>query len=110
MADSSTANKAFEAAQRALDEKLESAHRVTLGDVRFSQGAMYTIGLAVKEIAEKCGLFTGELTKRLQGHMYWLEGSESLMILFPVPEIQAEMMVEIPQGHWWFKDADERTQ
>lgn len=110
MADISTASKTFETAGKDIGTILEGAHRVYLNDVSFSQGAMHTIGLAVKEVAEKCGLFPNEVTKRLRGHMYWLEENESLMIVFPVPEIEADMMIEIPEGHWWFKNAEAPTQ
>lgn len=110
MADSSTASRSFEQQGEVFAQSLDGAHRVELGDVQFSKNAQYTIGLAVKEIAERCGLYVGEITKRLTGDMFWLEENESLMIVFPVPEIQADMMVEIPAGHWWFRDADVPSQ
>ncbi len=105
-----TAQAMMDEARRELDGPDGGEHPVTLDDVRFSRGAQLTIGFAVKEIAERCGLFPGDLTRRLRGRMYWMEGSENLMIVFPVPEVEAEMLVEIPRGHWWFKDAEAPTQ
>ncbi|MBU1002972.1 MAG: hypothetical protein KKE73_10665 [Proteobacteria bacterium] len=102
----SQASRVFEESGGNIHEFLAGAHRVYLTDVFFSDNAKYTIGLAVKDIASQCGLFDHEITKHLVGDMYWLEESESLIIIFPVPAIEAEMLVEIPQGHWWFRDAD----
>lgn len=110
MADISTASRSFEQHGAQMAKSLEGAHRVTLQDVQFSKNAQYTIGLAVKEIAERCGLYVGEITKKLRGDMYWQEEDESLVIVFPVPEISADMMIEIPEGHWWFKGADVPSQ
>lgn len=100
----------FQRAGLEMGERLEEAHRVFLSDVGFSKNAMSTIGFAIKDIAQKCGVFPHDITSRMQGHMYWLEECESLIIVFPVPEIEADMMVEIPEGHWWFKDMNRHTQ
>lgn len=106
----SQASRVFEDSGRAFNKHFAGAHKVYLTDVSFSDNAKYTIGLAVKDIASQLGLFDHEITKRLTGEMYWLEESEDLVIIFAVPEINADMLVEIPRGHWWFRDADAATQ
>ena len=106
----SHASRVFEESGPDFKNHFAGAHRVTLADVSFSDNAKYTIGLAVKDIASQLGMFDHEITRRLVGEIYWLEESEDLIILFPVPEIGADMLVEIPSGHWWFKDADSATQ
>lgn len=104
------AQKEFEKAGLEMGERLSGAHRVFLADVSFSRSAMTTIGMAIKDIAERCGVFPQDITRGMQGHMYWLEDSESLIVVFPVEEIGADMLVEIPEGHWWFKDVNRHTQ
>jgi len=106
----SNASRVFEDSGSDFRKHFAGAHRVTLADVSLSDSAKYTIGLAVKDIASQLGMFDHELIRRLRGEMYWLEKSEDLVIIFPVPEIGADMLVEIPQGHWWFKEADAATQ
>ncbi|NJB66365.1 hypothetical protein GGQ74_000005 [Desulfobaculum xiamenense] len=89
-----------------LDGHRDEAHEVQLADVEFTTNAKYTIGLAVKEIAAHCGMLPHELTRRMRGRMFWQEATEDLMIVFAVPELEADMMIEIPKGHWRFRGAD----
>lgn len=106
----SDASKMFEFTGMDVGNTQQTAHRVYLDEVSFTREAMYTLGLAVKEVAERVGVFPREIIKKLKGHMYWDERTENLFIVFPVPEIEADMMVEIPRDHWWFKDAGGPTQ
>lgn len=105
-----TAQKEFQAKGVDFGERLEGAHQVLLQDVRFSDNAKCTIGLAVKDIAARCGVFPHDITSRMRGRMYWLEEDESLVIVFPVPDMDADMLVEIPRGHWWFREVSRHTQ
>lgn len=89
------------------DKRVPKAHKVMLEDVEFTANAKYTIGLAVKEVAAYCGLMPRELTSKLKGHMFWMEGTQTLTIIFPVEELGADMMVEIPREHWRFRHADD---
>lgn len=87
-------------------DAVPEAHEVFLADVEFSPNAKYTIGLAVKEVAAHCAMMPKELTSRMHGKMFWVESTRNLVIIFPVPELEAEMMIEIPKEHWRFRDAD----
>ena len=69
------AQKEFEKAGLEMGERLSGAHRVFLADVSFSRSAMTTIGMAIKDIADRCGVFPQDITRGMQGHMYWLEES-----------------------------------
>ena len=111
MSESTTIiQKEFEKSGVDFGERMAGAHRVCLTDVSFSRSAMGTIGLAIKDIAAQCGVFPQDITKHMRGHLYWVEDSENLLIIFPIPEIGADMLVEIPEGHWWFKDVARHTQ
>ncbi|WP_461211083.1 hypothetical protein [Desulfocurvus sp. DL9XJH121] len=108
-ATTTIAQREFERAGTEFGEHLEGAHRVYLTEVAFSRSAQCTIGLAVKDIAARCGVFAADIVKAMCGHMYWLEKDESLVIVFPVPQLEADMLVEIPRGHWRFRDQDLHT-
>ncbi|MGE4297975.1 MAG: hypothetical protein AB7E47_08100 [Desulfovibrionaceae bacterium] len=95
---------------RDLHRSEEVAHRIQLTEVDFSPGARATIGLAVRHIAEQYLLEPSDLARRMQGEIYWIEPSDKLMIVLPVPEADADMFVEVPAGHWRFKDRDSHTQ
>jgi hypothetical protein len=84
-------------------------HALSLSDVSFTRDAMYTLGLAIKEIANYIGVFPNEISSRLDGDLYWTEGIDTLTIVFQVPEIEAEMIIQIPKEHWGFREAPDTS-
>ncbi len=97
---------------RQLEQSSEdhSAHRVQPWDVEFSRNAMITIGSAVKDIAAYIGVDPKIVTRGMFGEMYWLEPSNRLMIVIPVPRAEADMFIEIPQDHWRIRERNQATQ
>lgn len=91
-------------------ELVGKSHELSLSDVAFTRDAMYTLGLAVKEVASHVGLFPSEITSRMKGRIYWTEGIDILTIIFAVPEIDADMVVEIPKDYWRFRSEPNTAQ
>ena len=88
----------------------QQAFRVYLRDVEFSKNAMQTIGLAVKHIAAQCEVFEQDIARDLFGDMYWLRPSNTLLLIFHVEEMEADMFVEIPMDHWNIRESGQTTQ
>lgn len=95
---------------RQVEHEDHAAHRVHPWDVEFSRSAMITIGSAVKQIAAHLGVSPKAVTKGMFGEMYWLEPSNRLMLVIPVPKAEADMFVEIPEGHWHIRERNQATQ
>lgn len=89
-----------------LPVKDEVARDVTMADVRISVEARMTIGQAMKDIAAIVKMPEADLIRRMQGKMQWREPSGMLTVSFYVPEVDADMYIDIPKEHWEFKDKD----
>jgi hypothetical protein len=86
------------------------AHRLHPWDVELTRNAMITVGSAVKDIAARVGVNPKTITRGMFGEMYWLEPSNRLMIVLPVPRIDADMFIEIPENHWRIRERNQATQ
>ncbi len=76
------------------------AERVDLFSVRFSLEGMRRIGEAILAVAEAYGLPEGLIRKRMAGRLFKAPPSPSLYFLFHMPEVEADMHVEIPPVYW----------
>lgn len=95
---------------RGPDLPEQEPRRVSLMDVELSPNARFTIGRAVKEIAANTGMDERELIRRMQGEVWWHPGHDGLMFVIAAQEIDAMMYVEIPAGHWSFRQGSSATQ
>ena len=77
--------------------------RIKLSQVRLTNDARVTLGLAVKEIAAEFGLDAKAMTRHLSGEIYWRMDEDSLVFVLHCEELDADMFVNIPEGHWSFK-------
>lgn len=78
--------------------------KVQLSHIRVTAQAQATLGMAVQEVSREFGLDTSMLIKRLKGEIYWRPETDSLMFVLNCPELEADMFVEIPEGHWSFRE------
>jgi hypothetical protein len=76
------------------------AHRLRLFSVRFSADGMRLIGEAILAVSREYGLPVGLIRARMAGNLYSVPPSPSLYFLFQVPEIEADMHIEIPPAYW----------
>jgi len=88
-----------------LEQPENTSHRLELNEVRFSSQARLTLREATQKIAEYCQLPPEILDKRLDQKLFWLKPSGMLQITIEVPELDADMFIEIPPGHWWIDDS-----
>jgi len=78
------------------------ASRVALHAVQFTARGMALIGLGMQALAQRHGLPLELIRDRMKNNLYAVPPSESLYFLFQVPELDADMHVEIPPAHWRF--------
>lgn len=83
-----------------LESSGQISHRLSPLDVELSPAAKTTVGMAAQEIALQLEMPLDLIKARTMGKMYWLEPSDELMIVISMPEIEADMFVNIPAGHW----------
>ena len=76
------------------------AHAIRLHSVRFSVDGMRMIGEAILAVAQEYGLPEGLIRRRMAGRLYSVPPSPSLYFLFHMPEIEADMHIEIPPAYW----------
>ncbi|MBS3780823.1 MAG: hypothetical protein KGY41_10545 [Desulfovermiculus sp.] len=89
-----------------LEQGESITHPLNIEEVSFSNQAQMTLRQAVQKIAEYCHVHPDVLSKKLDQKLYWLEPSGTLVITIEVPEVSADMFIELPPGHWWI---DNRT-
>ena len=94
---------------RGQDSVVPISYELSLRDIEFSREARLTLGLAVMEIASSLAIEAAQLTRRMPGKVFCLGSTGKLMIEFSVPELEADMFVEIPAEHWHFKTRNTRT-
>jgi hypothetical protein len=92
------------AGKKVFEQGESITHPLDITDVSFSKQAQMTLREAVSKIAEYCQVDPGLLSEKLDQKVYWLEPSCILMITIDVPEIDADMFIEIPPGHWWINE------
>lgn len=76
------------------------ANVIRLQSVRFSAAGMRMIGEAILAVAREYGLPEGIIRQRMAGRLYSVPPSPSLYFLFHMPEIEADMHIEIPPAYW----------
>ncbi|HML53944.1 MAG TPA: hypothetical protein PKC79_07605 [Solidesulfovibrio magneticus] len=76
------------------------ASAIRLHSVRFSADGMRMIGEAILAVAQEYGLPEGLIRRRMAGRLYSVPPSPSLYFLFHMPEIEADMHIEIPPAYW----------
>ena len=86
-----------------FEQEENISHPLDLVDVSFSWRARMTIREAVEKIAEYCRIPAAVLSEKLDQKLFWLEPSGILVISIEVLEVEADMFIEIPPGHWWVK-------
>lgn len=80
---------------------------VSRSQVVFSDDARVTIGEAFRQVAWTLCCDPRALTRGATGEILWHPGTDTLSIRLDVPELEAEMYIEIPEGHWSFIGASE---
>ena len=78
------------------------ARRVALHTIQFTVQGMVLIGQGMLALADRHGLPVQLLRDRMKYSLFTVPPSESLYFLFHVPELDADMHVEIPAVHWRF--------
>lgn len=76
--------------------------RVALHDVQFTTQGMALLGLGMLAMAERHGLPVELLRDRMKNNLYAAPPSDSLYFLFQIPELEADMHIEVPGTHWRF--------
>lgn len=84
---------------------------VGLHQVRFTDQGMRMIGQGILALSREHGLPVRLITERMKRQLFAVPPSHSLYFLFHLPELEADMHVEIPQAHWQFirPDTGEET-
>jgi hypothetical protein len=77
------------------------AHPLKFSEVRFSTNAEQTIHKAVERIAVYCNRSPMYFYKKMDNELYWLDPSGILLIVIHSSDLDADMYIEIPPGHWW---------
>ncbi|MFP4213293.1 MAG: hypothetical protein ACLFRL_04200 [Desulfohalobiaceae bacterium] len=81
------------------------SHPLKFSEVCLSHQAHLTLQEAVQKIAEYCQISSKIISGRLNQKLFWLEPSGLLLISIEVPEVNADMFIQIPSGHWWIDDS-----
>lgn len=76
--------------------------RVALHAVQFTAQGMALIGEGMLDLADRHGLPVEFVRDRMKNTLYAAPPSESLYFLFRLPELDADVHVEIPNTHWRF--------
>ena len=76
------------------------ARRVGFFEVRFTVAGMRLIGEGILAVAGEFGLPEGLVRLRMKGNLFAVPPSPSLYFLFHLPEIEADMHIEIPPVYW----------
>jgi hypothetical protein len=95
----------YEVRKEELEQGESITHPIDLAEVSFSEQAQLTMRKAVEHIAEHCDMPPDALSQKLDQKLFWLEPSGILVITIEVPEVDADMFIEIPPGHWWIDDS-----
>lgn len=103
----------------------DAVHELSVGDVTISEGARKAIDQAFDEVASRLGLTREELAAGRTSRLFWLEPSESLVVVLPlsdhlphVPEEGedagegqegASLFVQVPEGQWSIRERSGKT-
>jgi len=76
-------------------------HPLASEDVKLSENARLTLQSAASKIAEHFDIPEQNISDKLSQHYFLMEPTGDLVIIIYTADIDAEMYVEIPPGHWW---------
>ncbi len=82
------------------------AKRLDLGEVRLTAQGMRMLGEGMLAVSAQYGLPLPMLKDAMKGALYLVPPSSSLYFLFQVPELEADMHIEIPAEFWRFNQPD----
>jgi hypothetical protein len=88
------------------DESL-AIHHVSVLEVEFGHGALSTMQRAMKEVAAQTGVSYDDVMHRLNGHMYWVESTGTLLCVIPLPD--NDLYLEIPEDFWRIRERSYAT-
>lgn len=80
------------------------AYHVKLHMVQFSHDGMVKIGQFIQDAAQRFGLHPMRIKELMADKMYVAPPNQSLYFLFTIPELEADVHVEIPKTFWQYTD------
>lgn len=95
----------------ALGWNPDKTYSVSITDIWISRDAQISIGNQIKALCISYGLPYSMLRESLMQELYWHEESGRLGIMIEVQGSSVESMyLQIPEGHWGFREEDTATQ
>jgi hypothetical protein len=91
------------------DPGQQDAYRVNFFDLGITAGALQSIVSGIEDIARAYHKPVTELRGQIFDRIYWLDFSESLVMVLDVNSIDSYVFIEVPSDHWWFKERSLRT-
>lgn len=96
---------------RTLGWNPERTFSVSVTDIWISRDVQISIGRQIKAMCISYGLPYEYLRESLVQELYWNETSGRLAIVIHLRESNVESIhLEIPDGHWGFREEDRATQ
>ncbi len=80
------------------------AYHVKLHMVQFTREGMAKLGQFIQESAQHFGLHPKRIMELMVDNLYNVPPNQSLFILFTIPELDADVHVEIPKTFWRLTD------
>ncbi len=80
------------------------ARRVRLHEVQFTDDGMRELGRGMRDICLMYDIPYPRLKEAMAGNLYSVPPNAGLYFLFTLPEIEADMHVEIPAKFWRYAD------
>jgi hypothetical protein len=91
------------------DPGQQDAFRVNIFDLTISPGALQSIVSGIEDIARAYHKPVTELRGQIFDRIYWLNFSESLVMVLDVSSMDSYVFIEVPSDHWGFKERSART-
>lgn len=96
---------------KAMGWNPEKTYSVSVTDVWISRDVQISIGRQVKALCVSFGLPYSFLRDSMTQHLYWYETTGRLGVVIHVRGSDVETIhLEIPEGHWGFREKDRATQ
>lgn len=80
------------------------AFPVRLHMVQFTQEGMSKLGQGIRDVARRYGLSVARVKELMSNALYSAPPNTSLYFLFHIPELDADVHVEIPRKFWRLTD------
>jgi hypothetical protein len=84
---------------------IDNATRVQLHMVQFTHEGMLRLGQFIQDAARRLGLPLTRIKESMADTMYVVPPGGRLVFLFSVPELEADVHVELPKKFWRYADA-----